>query len=200
MTNERQAVFDKAIAGKIRDLAVAARSEYGSPEVRQALGLIADQLEAHARKYDPPIEEPTERWSVIFANVSGSRMVESKQLVRTDVGWLDGDGNGWGDFNSFSDVEVLRVGIGETYPRVSGGAVVLGPETVKSSDGAVINHKGENYYPRSDGDGSYNRGRRDSANAVHRDVSALRDSTPLVGERRAYDKALAMVAALLDKS
>ena len=116
MTNERQAVFDKAIAGKIRDLAVAARSEYGSPEVRQALGLIADQLEAHARKYDPPIEEPTERWSVIFANVSGSRMVESKQLVRTDVGWLDGDGNGWGDFDSFSDVEVLRVGIGEPAP------------------------------------------------------------------------------------
>jgi hypothetical protein len=138
MTNERQAVFDKAIAGKIRDLAVAARSEDGSPEVRQALGLIADQLEAHARKYDPPIEEPAERWSVIFANVSGSRMVESKQLVRTDVGWLDGDGNGWGDFDSFSDVEVLRVGIGEPEPLAQWETELLNQQERREVASAVL--------------------------------------------------------------
>lgn len=61
---------------------------------------------------EPAVEEPTERWSIIAANVPGSHFLEPKQLVKTDAGWLDSDGNEWGSFDSFSDVEVLRVGIG----------------------------------------------------------------------------------------
>lgn len=82
-------------------------------EVLRAAGLeiMAGHVEAHLSK--PAIEEPTAPWSVISANVPGSRMLEPKVLVLLDGWWSDKNGNGWGDFSTFSDVEVLRVGHGE---------------------------------------------------------------------------------------
>jgi hypothetical protein len=75
---------------------------------------LADQIERAIPA--PAIEEPTELWSVIFANVPGSKMLEPKQLVKMDGWWSDSEGNGWGDFSGFSDVEVLRIGVGEAQP------------------------------------------------------------------------------------
>lgn len=122
---------------------------------------IADSIEEQVK---PLVEEPTEPWSVIFANVPCSHGIEPRQLVLTSVGWIDAAGNGWGDFSSFSDVEVLRVGIGQ------------------------------------DQSAAYNEGGEDFAEGVRQDISALRSSTSLVVEQRAYDKALAAVAALLEES
>lgn len=76
------------------------------PALRELIDAIEEQTK-------PAIEEPTELWSVISANVPGSHFLEPKQLVRLEDVWCDDEGNGWGDFRSFSDVEVLRVGVGE---------------------------------------------------------------------------------------
>jgi hypothetical protein len=95
----------------LRDVINSTGPGYGSPQrVFDVLRELADSIEEQL----PKVEEPTELWSVIWANVAGDHFIEPKQLVRTTVGWLDADGNEWGDFASFSDVEVLRVGIGES--------------------------------------------------------------------------------------
>jgi hypothetical protein len=78
---------------------------------------LARAMPGPEEQVKPAVEEPTELYSVIFANVPGSRMLEPKRLVRMDGWWSDEDGNGWGEFSTFSNVEVLRVGIGEPEAR-----------------------------------------------------------------------------------
>lgn len=94
----------------LRDASAAAGSDGWNHTAGQHARWLAGQIEEQVK---PAVEEPTELWSVINANVPGSRFLEPKQLVRSGVGWLDADGNSWGEFEAFSDVEVLRVGLGE---------------------------------------------------------------------------------------
>jgi len=67
------------------------------------------------------IDLPTERWSVIRVALRNDSQ-PTRDLVLLDGWWADDDGNGWGDFSAFKNVEVLRVGIGDpAAPSVVGG-------------------------------------------------------------------------------
>lgn len=127
--NERQAAFDKTIAGKLRSLAAAARADSDdTPEVRQALGLVADQMEARAASLDPPVEEPQEFGSLVLAwHELDAPDVAADLWQRSPMSgkhyWENANGviEVWSDL---CDPEVLRVGIGKPSdsddPRLDG--------------------------------------------------------------------------------
>jgi hypothetical protein len=187
----------------------------GSPHVlrdhlRHATRLLAPGTDARHTLEDaltqveaqlPGVEEPTERWSVIFANVPGLRMLEPKQLVKTDDGWLDANGNGWGDFASFSDVEVLRVGIGEPPPMTE--------EEIDESQ-ATAQRNIQNWEPLGgfartytktlDQDASYRLGREDFAASIRRQLTDLEAAVITAPEKRCYAIAIDAIAALLGES
>jgi hypothetical protein len=74
------------------------------------LDAIAHQIE---EQVNPVVDEPTEPWSVIKARPSW-RDADPREFTLLRGGfWVDHDGNECGAFSTFTDVEVLRVGIGE---------------------------------------------------------------------------------------
>jgi len=136
------------------------------------LDAMADDMEAQLK---PSVQEPEEFGSVVRAGIS-----ESSDRVL----WTRGAGHYWfsetarrSDFATLHNPEVLRVGIG--YDEESAYRYSPHPE---------------------DRENAYLHGRRDFAESMRRDISALRAATPLVVEQRAYDNALATIAALLGES
>lgn len=96
----------------LRDHLRAAVSYFGDgSNIKHTLQDALAQIEEQVK---PAVEEPTENFSVISAVVSFDK--KPRQLVLLDGYWCDLDANPCGEWSTFTDVEVLRVGIGEPLP------------------------------------------------------------------------------------
>lgn len=151
----------------------------------------------------PAIEEPTEFGSIVRARYPVQPENSERPLWQLSPAhgkhyWISqaGELEVWSEL---TDVEVLRVGLGDDlYPRPDGDVIVLGPETFKAPNGSVISHKGENYYPTDAnaitiGVGS---GKAIMAGRIHNRLQKLLAEAITAERKHAYEKAIQAVEEL----
>jgi hypothetical protein len=156
-------------------------------------GMILDHL--------PAVTEPRDFGSVVkvrYWNGRGERRWCRTYSVLVDEPWCTGNHMAsWAEVvEEASDVEVLRVGIGEQVPTDADEFMVsAGFEPRPEQSVAWFREYLANAHP-----GAYSKGVEDFAAKVRREVTALRATVITAPEKRVCDNVLALVAALLGES